>query len=182
MFWIHGGGFASGASDEGRHEGASLAARGVVIVEINYRMAIFGFLAHPELAAESPTKSSGNYGLLDQIAALRWVRENIARVWRQSEQRHDLRRVGGIVLGERADGVAVDEGTVSQGDRPERRLLHECAATSGPSRCRGGRGQVCRLDRCSRRSRRCARKRRRSWSRPSAGTPASSGRSSTATR
>ena len=78
MFWIHGGGFASGASDEGRHEGASLAARGVVIVEINYRMALFGFLAHPELAAESPKKVSGNYGLLDQIAALRWVRENIA--------------------------------------------------------------------------------------------------------
>ena len=78
MFWIHGGGFASGASDEGRHEGASLAARGVVIVEINYRMAIFGFFAHPELAAELPRKSSGNYGLLDQIEALRWVRENIA--------------------------------------------------------------------------------------------------------
>lgn len=78
MVWIHGGGFFSGASDEPRHEGSSLASRGVVVVEINYRLGVLGFLAHRDLTAESPHKASGNYGLLDQIAALRWVRENIA--------------------------------------------------------------------------------------------------------
>jgi para-nitrobenzyl esterase len=78
MFWIHGGGFFSGASDEGRHEGATLASKGVVVVEINYRLGLMGFLSHPELTAESPTKTSGNYGLLDQIAALQWVKTNIA--------------------------------------------------------------------------------------------------------
>jgi para-nitrobenzyl esterase len=78
MVWIHGGGFFSGASDEGRHEGASLASRGVVIVEINYRLGILGFFAHPQLTAESARKASGNYGLLDQVLALHWVKDNIA--------------------------------------------------------------------------------------------------------
>ncbi len=78
MVWIHGGGFFSGASDEGRHEGSTLASKGVVVVEINYRLGLMGFLSHPELTAESPTKSSGNYGLLDQVAALQWVKTNIA--------------------------------------------------------------------------------------------------------
>ena len=78
MFWIHGGGFFSGASDEGRHEGSTLASKGVVVVEINYRLGLMGFLSHPELTAESPTKTSGNYGLLDQVAALQWVKANIA--------------------------------------------------------------------------------------------------------
>ena len=78
MVWIHGGGFFSGASDETRHEGSSLASRGIVLVEINYRLGILGFLAHPALTAESAHKASGNYGLLDQVAALQWVRSNIA--------------------------------------------------------------------------------------------------------
>ena len=77
MVWIHGGGFFAGAADEGRHEGSTLASRGVVIVEPNYRLGAMGFLAHPELTAASPEKASGNYGLLDQAAALRWVRDNI---------------------------------------------------------------------------------------------------------
>ena len=78
MVWIHGGGFFSGASDEHRHDGLTLASKGVVLVEINYRLGAMGFLAHPDLTAESPDHASGNYGLLDQIAALRWVRDNIA--------------------------------------------------------------------------------------------------------
>jgi len=78
MVWIHGGGFFSGASDEGRHEGSALAAKGVVVVEINYRLGVLGFLAHPALTAESSHHASGNYGLLDQVAALRWVHDNIA--------------------------------------------------------------------------------------------------------
>src|SRR5438445_357507 len=78
MVWIHGGGFFSGASDEPRHEGTALASQGVVLVELNYRLGILGFFVHPALSAESDHHASGNYGLLDQVAALRWVRENIA--------------------------------------------------------------------------------------------------------
>jgi para-nitrobenzyl esterase len=78
MVWIHGGGFFSGSSDEPRHEGTPIARKGVVLVVINYRLGILGFLAHPELTTSSGRQASGNYGLLDQIAALRWVQQNIA--------------------------------------------------------------------------------------------------------
>ena len=75
MFWIHGGGLVVGASDG--YDPAKLVAQGVVVVTINYRLGELGFLAHPALAAESPTGASGNYGLLDQQAAMRWVQRNI---------------------------------------------------------------------------------------------------------
>jgi para-nitrobenzyl esterase len=74
MVWIHGGGFVLGS---GAIDGEALARRGVVVVGFNYRLGVLGFMAHPALAQESPRRSSGNYGLLDQIAALRWVRRNI---------------------------------------------------------------------------------------------------------
>ncbi|HEX3469775.1 MAG TPA: carboxylesterase family protein, partial [Silvibacterium sp.] len=77
MVFIHGGSFVSGSGSQAEFDGANLAARGVVIVTINYRLGVFGFLAHPDLSAESPRHTSGNYGLLDQMAALRWVRNNI---------------------------------------------------------------------------------------------------------
>jgi para-nitrobenzyl esterase len=75
--WIHGGSLAIGASSEPFYDGARLAARGIVVVTINYRLGVLGYLAHPELSAEPPLGVSGNYGLLDQIEALRWVRRNI---------------------------------------------------------------------------------------------------------
>ena len=78
MVWIHGGSNTLGAASQPEYDGAQLAAHGVLVVSINYRLDIFGFLAHPELTAESATRSSGNYGLLDQIAALQWVHRNIA--------------------------------------------------------------------------------------------------------
>jgi para-nitrobenzyl esterase len=77
FFWIYGGALTSGASREAMYDGARLAARGIVVVSVNYRLGVFGWLAHPELSAESPRGVSGNYGLLDQIEALRWVRRNI---------------------------------------------------------------------------------------------------------
>ena len=77
FFWIYGGALTSGASREALYDGKRLAARGVVVVSINYRLGVFGWLAHPELSAESGKGVSGNYGLLDQIEALRWVRQNI---------------------------------------------------------------------------------------------------------
>jgi para-nitrobenzyl esterase len=77
--WIHGGALVAGYSHETMYDGARLAQRGnMIVVSINYRLGILGYLAHPELSAESPDGVSGNYGLLDQIAALQWVRRNIA--------------------------------------------------------------------------------------------------------
>jgi para-nitrobenzyl esterase len=78
MVWIYGGGFVAGATSEPRQDGTNLAKQGVVVVSMNYRLGIFGFLAHPELATESGRNSAGNYGLLDQLAALEWVKRNIA--------------------------------------------------------------------------------------------------------
>jgi para-nitrobenzyl esterase len=77
MVWIYGGGFQAGATSEPRQDGEHLAHRGVVIVSMNYRLGIFGFFSHPGLTAESPHHASGNYGLMDQVAALKWVHENI---------------------------------------------------------------------------------------------------------
>lgn len=79
LVFIHGGGFGGGAGSLPIYDGAKLAARGAVVITINYRVGVLGFMAHPELTAESPLGSSGNYGLLDQIAALKWVRANAAK-------------------------------------------------------------------------------------------------------
>jgi para-nitrobenzyl esterase len=78
MFWIHGGGFVEGSGSLPSFDGSALAKKGVVVVTINYRLGVFGFLAHPELTKESGYNASGNYGLLDQLAALKWVSRNIA--------------------------------------------------------------------------------------------------------
>jgi para-nitrobenzyl esterase len=78
MVWIHGGGLVNGSGSLPHYAGDQLASRGVVVVTINYRLGALGFLAHPELNRESAHGGSGNYGLLDQIAALKWVNRNIA--------------------------------------------------------------------------------------------------------
>ena len=78
FFWIHGGALVSGASRDPLYDGARIAKRGIVVVSINYRLGVFGWLAHPELSLESPLGVSGNYGLLDQIEALQWVKRNIS--------------------------------------------------------------------------------------------------------
>ncbi len=78
IVWIYGGGFFNGSASMPLYWGDQLARKGAVIVTFGYRVGPFGFLAHPELTAESPHHSSGNYGLLDQVAALRWVKRNIA--------------------------------------------------------------------------------------------------------
>jgi para-nitrobenzyl esterase len=78
MVWIHGGGLTRGSGAHPVYDGAALVKKGVVLVTINYRLNVFGFFAHPELSAESEHGSSGAYGILDQIAALEWVRDNIA--------------------------------------------------------------------------------------------------------
>lgn len=78
FFWIHGGALSGGSSREPMYDGRKMAEQGVIVVSINYRLGVLGWLAHPALSAESPQKVSGNYGLLDQMAALAWVRHNIA--------------------------------------------------------------------------------------------------------
>ena len=78
MVWIHGGGYTAGYGDEPRHNGSRLAQKSAVVVTLNYRMGAFGFLAHPALASEA-NGASGDYGIMDQVAALKWVQRNIAQ-------------------------------------------------------------------------------------------------------
>ncbi len=78
LVYFYGGGFVAGDGSEFRYDGESMARHGVVAITVNYRLSVFGFLAHPELTKESPHQASGNYGLLDQSAAIKWVRGNIA--------------------------------------------------------------------------------------------------------
>jgi len=99
MVWIHGGGFTTGGGSKPIYDGVVLARQGVILVTINYRLGPFGFLAHPALSKESPHGVSGNYGLLDQIAALRWIRHNIAAFGGDAE------RV--TIFGESAGSVSV---------------------------------------------------------------------------
>lgn len=77
LVYIHGGGFSSGDGSEPRYDGESMASKGVIFITINYRLSVFGFLAHPDLSRESKSGSSGNYGLQDQNEALRWVKRNV---------------------------------------------------------------------------------------------------------
>jgi para-nitrobenzyl esterase len=99
MVWIYGGGFNAGATSEPNYSGERLAGKGVVLVSIAYRVGRLGFLAHPELTAESRNHASGNYGLLDMVAGLQWVQKNIAAFG------GDPRRV--TIFGESAGGIAV---------------------------------------------------------------------------
>ena len=78
LVWIYGGGFSSGGANVPIYDGEAMAKKGIVFVSINYRVGIFGFFAHPDLTKESGYNASGNYGLLDQVAALKWVQKNIA--------------------------------------------------------------------------------------------------------
>jgi para-nitrobenzyl esterase len=120
MVWIHGGGHTTGSGAAPFYRGDALARQGVVVVTINYRLGPFGYLAHPLLSKESPHGVSGNYGLLDQIAALQWVRKNIAAF-------------GGdpgcvTIFGESAGAVSVCRLLVSP---PAAGLFHRAIAQSG---------------------------------------------------
>ncbi|HKG14667.1 MAG TPA: carboxylesterase family protein [Pyrinomonadaceae bacterium] len=105
LVYFYGGGFVAGSGDEPRYDGASMAAKGIVAVTVNYRLGVFGFMAHPELTKESPHNASGNYALLDQTAALRWVQRNIAAFG------GDPKRV--TIAGESAGSVSVSAQTAS---------------------------------------------------------------------
>lgn len=120
MFWIHGGGFQAGSASEPRQDGTKLAQKGVVVVSANHRLGVFGFFAHPRLTAESETKTSGNYGLLDMIAALQWVRRNIAAFGGDPD--------AVTIFGESAGSFAV---SALMAAPPARGLFHRAIGESG---------------------------------------------------
>lgn len=127
LVWIYGGGFAFGSTSTPVHNGEHLARKGVVLVSINYRVGAFGFLAHPELSAESPHHVSGNYGLLDLIAGLRWVKKNIAAFG------GDPDRV--TIFGESAGGIAVSMLCASpQAEGLFRGAISQSGGSFGPTR------------------------------------------------
>ena len=78
FFWIHGGALTTGSSRDALYDGTKLAGQGIVVVSVNFRLGVLGWLAHPELSKESPLGVSGNYALLDLIEGLKWVRQNIS--------------------------------------------------------------------------------------------------------
>ena len=123
LVYYYGGGFVAGDGSEPRYDGESMAKRGVVVVTTSYRLGVFGFFSHPELTAESPNHASGNYSLMDQAAALKWVQANIARFG--GNPKHVT------IAGESAGSFAVSAQMASpmardlirRRDRRERRLL-----------------------------------------------------------
>jgi len=128
FFWIHGGGNNEGSSTVPVYDGEGLAKKGLVVVVINYRLGVLGWMSHPELTQESPAHASGNYGLQDQIAALRWVHENIAAFG------GDPKRV--TIAGQSAGAGAVHNLTASP---LAKGLFQRAIAESGSGV--GGRGQ-----------------------------------------
>jgi para-nitrobenzyl esterase len=120
MVWIHGGGYTNGSASMPLYWGDALAQRDIVVVTVAYRLGPLGFLAHPDLTAESPDKSSGNYGLLDQIAALRWVQRNIAAFG------GDPSRV--TIAGQSAGAMAV---SILMASPQARGLFHRAIGQSG---------------------------------------------------
>jgi len=127
MVWLHGGGLSGGWSHQRDFDGTALARKGAVVVTVNYRLGPFGFFCHPALSSESPRGVSGNYGLLDQIAALRWVRANIAAFG------GDPNRV--TVFGESAGGYCVNLLRVSPLSRG---LFQRAICQSAPGGARPG--------------------------------------------
>ncbi len=99
LVYFYGGGFVAGDGSENRYDGENMAKKGIVTLTVNYRLGIFGFFSHPELTQESPNQASGNYGFLDQNAALKWVQANIAKFG------GDPKRV--TIAGESAGSIAV---------------------------------------------------------------------------
>jgi len=126
LIYIHGGAYTGGSGEVLLYDGEGLAKKGVVVVTINYRVGIMGFFTHPELTAESPNNSSGNYGLLDQIAALQWVKENITAFGGNPDNV--------TISGQSAGAHAVHVLTVSP---LAKGLFHNAIAQSGPWSNRG---------------------------------------------
>lgn len=120
LVYFYGGGFVAGDASEPRYNGESMAKKGVVVVTVNYRLGVFGFLAHPELSAEASYKASGNYGLLDQALALQWVKDNITAFGGNPNQV--------TIAGESAGSISVSYQMASP---LSRNLIHGAIGESG---------------------------------------------------
>ena len=123
MFWIHGGSFTAGSSAQPVYDGAKLAARGIVVVTINYRLGRFGFFAHPALTREAAGQPVGNFGLMDQLAALQWVQRNIRAF---GGDPHNV-----TIFGESAGGSSVN---IFMASPAARGLFHRAISESGGGR------------------------------------------------
>ena len=123
MVWIHGGGFVNGSATAALYDGANLARDGVVVVGVNYRLGRLGFFAHPLLTADQPDELKGNYALMDQIAALEWVKRNIAAF---GSDPGDV-----TIFGESAGGMSINRLMISP---LARGLFHKAIAQSGAGR------------------------------------------------
>jgi para-nitrobenzyl esterase len=139
LVYIFGGGFMAGDGSEPRYDGENLARRGLVVVTLSHRLGIFGFFSHPALAAESPQHASGNYGLMDQVAALRWVKANIAAFGGDPARVTSRGRVSRIVLGVGAHGVSDGKGSFCARDWREWRDVRNDTAHTVASNDRTGR-------------------------------------------
>ena len=130
MVWIYGGGFVNGGSSPAVYDGSQFAKQGVVLVSFNYRLGRFGFFAHPALSAEHPGEPLGNYALMDQIAALKWVQT-------QHRRRSAATRTMSRVFGESAGGLSVHALLTSPPRRAcsTRRSSSRAAAAAACSRC-----------------------------------------------
>ncbi|MDQ8185169.1 carboxylesterase family protein [Pelagicoccus sp. SDUM812002] len=127
LVWIYGGGFAFGSTSTPVHNGEHLARKGVILVSVNYRVGSLGFLAHPELSAESDNGVSGNYGLLDQIAGLEWIQNNITAFGGDPDKV--------TIFGESAGGISVSMLCASpQAKGLFRAAISQSGGSFGPSR------------------------------------------------
>ncbi|MEJ0008420.1 MAG: carboxylesterase family protein [Steroidobacteraceae bacterium] len=159
LVFLHGGAFTQGSVSVPLYDGAALARRDLIVVTINYRLGAFGFLAHPALTQESDHHASGNYGLMDQLAALRWVRANIAAFGGDSNRVTIAGQSAGAICAYLLTGLAPGEGTVparhhrkragrsdnirdSQFDTTCRGAEGRREVRCGP-RCRDGRATAC---------------------------------------
>ncbi len=147
MVWLHGGGLNQGGTSLPLYDGTSLAQKGVVVVSVNYRVGPFGFVAHPELTAESPNGASGNYGFLDQLAALKWVKANITAFGGDPDkvtifgQSAGARSVTALMLSPQArglfhraiaqSGVQLESTALSRSEAEQRGLAFAQAAGAG---------------------------------------------------
>jgi para-nitrobenzyl esterase len=134
LVWIYGGGFSVGGTAVPTYSGEKLAQKGVLLVSIGYRLGALGFLAHPELSAESPQHVSGNYGLLDMIAALQWIKKNIAAFGGDPDKV--------TIFGELAGGIAVSQLCASPLAKGLiEGAISESGGSFGPTRSGGGPGE-----------------------------------------
>ena len=139
MVFFHSGGNSLWSGSMPVYDGTNLARKGAVVVTLNYRLGVFGFLAHPELDAESPDHVSGNYGLLDQQAALRWVKANIAAFGGDPERITIFGQSAGASRRRLCHGIPAREGTVSPRDHRKRRDVRHRGPHTHPCFRRGRR-------------------------------------------